>query len=104
MPVSKILGRKSFDLARLTALSPELLEEGHHAHHPSGVGPVSVTARRPVDIEKFKAWLATFVNAKGADLYRCKGVLALPGASQRFVFQGVHMTVENGLGHALARH
>lgn len=98
VPVEKLLGRASFDLARMTELSPGFLEGEVSGHHARGVGSVSLTAARPVNLDKFKAWLGGYANSAGADLYRCKGVLALPGASQRFVFQGVHMSVEMGWG------
>jgi G3E family GTPase len=51
-----------------------------------------------VDFEKFKAWIGEYLNAQGQHVYRCKGILNLPGESQRLVFQGVHMLVEMGFG------
>ena len=35
---------------------------------------------------------------KGPDLYRFKGVLSLKGDPNRFVFQGVHMTLDGTPG------
>ena len=38
------------------------------------------------------------VQARGADLFRMKGILDLDAAARRFVFQGVHMTLEGRPG------
>merc|ERR1712107_970263 len=39
-------------------------------------------------LDSFIGWL---VQQKGPDLYRSKGVLAVSGMSQKFVFHAVHM-------------
>lgn len=36
-------------------------------------------------------WLGALLKEKGQDLFRTKGVLAVQGMKQRFVFQAVHM-------------
>ena len=35
--------------------------------------------------------MATLLREQGTRIYRMKGVLAIAGASMKFVFQGVHM-------------
>lgn len=39
-------------------------------------------------LDKFIGWL---IQQKGPDLYRSKGVLAVQGLQQKFVFHAVHM-------------
>jgi len=96
-PLDKVLERKSFDLNRVLVLEPDLLSEHGGAHsHDAGVDSISLVSERPLHLEKFKGWLGAYLNEKGQDIYRCKGILAPEGASQRFVFQGVHMLVEMG--------
>ena len=36
-------------------------------------------------------WIGELLQAKGNDIYRMKGVLAVSGSKQKFVYQGVHM-------------
>ena len=43
------------------------------------------------------AWLQRLVIERGADLLRAKGIVAFEGEPRRFVFQAVHMTVDEGL-------
>ncbi|MBA0826782.1 hypothetical protein Goarm_011604, partial [Gossypium armourianum] len=39
-------------------------------------------------------WLERLMEEKGEDLYRMKGVLSVNGSDQRYVFQGVHSTLD----------
>ncbi len=97
IPLDKVLERKAFDLNRVLVLDPELLSDHEGGHsHVQGVDSVSLVSDRPLNLEKFKNWLGEYLNGKGQDIYRCKGILAPEGSSQRFVFQGVHMLVEMG--------
>ena len=41
---------------------------------------------------------ARLLAEKGQDLYRMKGVLSLRGDPNRFIFQGVHMTLDTTVG------
>jgi G3E family GTPase len=47
---------------------------------------------------KVNEWFADLMANKGPDLYRFKGVLSLKGDPNRFVFQGVHMTLDGTPG------
>jgi G3E family GTPase len=99
VPLDKVLGRRSFDLMKLLDIEPDLLDEGAHKHSHDEVQSVSMVSDKPVDFEKFKAWIGTYLNDHGQHVYRCKGILNMPGERQRLVFQGVHMLVEMGFGH-----
>jgi hypothetical protein len=39
-----------------------------------------------------QAWLSDLLETKGSDLFRYKGLLAVKGMTEKFLFQGVHMT------------
>merc|ERR1711975_62343 len=41
-------------------------------------------------------WISDIIQNKAADLFRYKGVLAVKGCSEKFVFQGVHMLFSGG--------
>ena len=59
--------------------------------HDDDVSSVSIELPGLFDPDKINAWLSVFLEIKGADIYRMKGVLGVYGESVRFVFQGVHM-------------
>ena len=41
-------------------------------------------------MNRINLWFQVFIKAKGADLYRIKGILAVDGSDEQIVFQGVH--------------
>jgi G3E family GTPase len=50
--------------------------------------------QRPIDPEKFNAWIGGLLADKGADLLRTKGILAYANDDRRFAFQAVHMIAD----------
>lgn len=42
-------------------------------------------------MNKLERWIGELMQTKAEDLFRYKGVLAVKGMDQKFVFQGVHM-------------
>jgi len=42
-------------------------------------------------MERTNAWIAALLRDKGIDIYRMKGVLAMAGCDDKYVYQGVHM-------------
>jgi G3E family GTPase len=70
-------------------------EYGGHSHeHDQTVSSVGIEEARPLHPGRLNAWLSALLQTKGADIFRMKGILHIAGASQRFVFQGVHMLFE----------
>ncbi|KAK9928178.1 hypothetical protein M0R45_025324 [Rubus argutus] len=67
----------------------------HHNHvHDSTVSSVSIVAEGTLDLDEVDDWLERLIEEKGDDLYRMKGVLCVAGSDQRYVFQGVHSTLD----------
>ncbi|NKJ45601.1 cobalamin biosynthesis protein CobW [Burkholderia sp. SG-MS1] len=64
---------------------------GRHSH---GIGSVSLHIERPLDRTRFMSWLQQLVTEHGQDLLRAKGIIDIAGSERRFVFQGVHMSVD----------
>jgi G3E family GTPase len=92
-----VLDIGAFDLKNLLALDPALLEE--HAHeHDDDIGCVAIRCTGAVDDAKVNRWLAELVAATGRDLLRMKGILHVAGQNRRFVFHGVHMTIDGRPG------
>jgi G3E family GTPase len=55
---------------------------------------VSLYVEKPLERSRFLSWLQQLVVEQGQDLLRAKGIVDLAGSDRRFVFQGVHMTMD----------
>lgn len=91
-----ILNIGGFDLDRTLEAHPDFLEGKHHHHQK--VGSVGLTMEGFVNIEKFQAWIGQVLQVQGADIFRSKGIIALPNEKKKYVFQGVHMQVNGDMG------
>ena len=49
---------------------------------------------KPIDPERFNAWIGVLLQEKGQDLLRTKGILSYAGDDRRFAFQAVHMIAD----------
>ena len=61
--------------------------------HDSGISSVGICVEGNLDIYKVNQWLGGFITQRGDDLYRSKGILSIEGTDDKFVFQGVHVSV-----------
>ncbi|MFO1541360.1 MAG: CobW family GTP-binding protein [Chloroflexota bacterium] len=59
--------------------------------HDREIGSVGIRVEGEVDGERFGAWIRGLLREKGADIFRSKGIVAVRGEPERYVFQGVHM-------------
>jgi G3E family GTPase len=65
--------------------------------HDEEIGSVSIRVDKPLNGEKFVAWMSELLQSKGPDILRSKGILDFKGENQRYVFQAVHMLSEGDL-------
>lgn len=73
-------------------VQPALQREYKPDHaHDDEVSSVGITLEGDLDPDRLNDWLSELLGRKGPDIFRMKGVLAIAGEEQRFVFQGVHM-------------
>jgi G3E family GTPase len=93
LPIEQVLERGAFDLKRVLEFAPDFLEDDEHEHNED-VSSVSFEVQRPIDPEKFNAWIGLLLQDKGADLLRTKGILYYKGEDRRFAFQAVHMIAD----------
>ena len=93
VPLDAVIGRDAFNLSRILEREPDFLESDEH-DHDSEVNSVSFEVSRPIDAEKFNAWISQLLQAKGQDLLRTKGILHYAGDNRRFAFQAVHMIAD----------
>jgi G3E family GTPase len=115
--IANVLERNAFDLDRIMEIEPDFLEvddhdhdHDHHGHdhdhhdHAHGRGlkhyhdehmqSISVRLDGDVDPGKFMPWINELTQAQGANILRCKGIVAFADDPKRFVFQGVHMMLD----------
>jgi G3E family GTPase len=94
VPLEAVVGRDAFNLARILEKEPDFLSGEDHHEHDSEVNSVSFEVSKPIDAEKFNAWISQLLQTKGQDLLRTKGILHYAGDSRRFAFQAVHMIAD----------
>jgi G3E family GTPase len=86
----RILDVGAFDLDRVLTEDPQFLTETEHQHDVT-VTSVGIDVEGEVDRDRFSDWLSGLLRTRGADIFRSKGILAVAGSKQQYVFQGVHM-------------
>ena len=122
-PIDNLLNVQGFNLERIQAIDPDLLpkpkhgehghacddhcehhhdhEHEHHEHdhhHDERVSSVGIVLPGELSVKKLNTFFQQLLMEKGPDLYRMKGVLSVKGDPNRFVFQGVHMTLDTTEG------
>jgi len=95
----QLLGLNAFSLDRVLEMDPEFLASDGTDHvHDESVS--SVAWKFPgmeLNTNRLQRWISeTICSELGADLFRYKGVLAVKGCREKFVFQGVHMLFSGG--------
>lgn len=77
------------DDTEFTPLAEHYFNAEHE--HDDAVSSVAIELPGLFDREKINAWINMFLEIKGVDIYRMKGVVGMKGESHQIVFQGVHM-------------
>ena len=93
VPLDAVMGQGAFDLERILAIEPQFLEADLHVHDED-VQSVSLANEKPLDPDKFFAWVQDLVAKEGPNILRSKGILAFKDDPLRYVFQGVHMVLD----------
>ncbi|HEY8288742.1 MAG TPA: GTP-binding protein [Acetobacteraceae bacterium] len=94
VPIDQVLNRGAFDLKRVLAMDPDFLDGDDEHEHSDDVTSVSFEVEKPIDPEKFNAWIGALLQEKGPDLLRTKGILSYANEDRRFAFQAVHMIAD----------
>jgi G3E family GTPase len=92
-----ILDVGAFDLVRILADDPSFLTDTEHQHDTT-VTSVGIDLPGELDEDRLNRWLGELLRAKGVDIFRSKGILAMAGAPKQYVFQGVHMLLDSEFG------
>ncbi|MEM7096211.1 MAG: GTP-binding protein [Actinomycetota bacterium] len=89
-----ILEVGAFSLDRVLADDPEFLDPDAEHQHDETVTSVGIEAVGDLNVERLNEWLSNLLQTKGVDIFRSKGILAIEGWDERYVFQGVHMLLD----------
>ena len=92
----------SFDLEKTLEMDPEFLDTEAEHEHDERVTSTSSKFEGALNVNKLERWIGELMRNKGEDLFRYKGVLAVKGMDQKFVFQGVHMLFGGGFSSEVA--
>merc|ERR1712039_186990 len=90
-----VLGIHGFSLDKIIDMDDSFLEDSHDHQHDPRVSSVGIEVKGEVVQQKLNEWIGWLLKEKGVDLFRSKGVLAVKGMQQKFVFQAIHMLFAN---------
>jgi G3E family GTPase len=90
--LGRILGIGAFAPRATIDADPDFLDDDHE-HDPS-VDSVSAVFREPFDEARLREYLGSLLAARGEDIFRVKGILAMAGEERRYILQGVHRLLE----------
>ena len=98
---SELIGIGSFDLDKTLEMDPEFLDTDAEHEHDQNVTSISSKFKGELNVNKLERWIGELMQTKAEDLFRYKGVLAVKGMDQKFVFQGVHMLFGGDFSHEI---
>jgi len=87
----ELLNIQAFELNRVLDFDPGFLDEDAEHQHDSSVTSVSCRIKGNVNQAMLSKWIGRLIQEDGANLYRYKGILAIKGVDEKFIFQGVGM-------------
>jgi len=87
----ELLNIGAFELDRVLDFDPEFLDENQEHQHDKTVSSVSCKFKGNVNHLLLNSWIRRLITEEGANLYRYKGIIAVKGFPDKFVFQGVGM-------------
>jgi|EP00927_Polykrikos_kofoidii_P067863 G3E family GTPase len=93
--VDSVLDIRGFDVNKILEMDPEFLNTDSEHTHDSTVSSVSITLPGETHMALVNEWISDVLKTKGSDIYRMKGVLAISGADDKFVYQAVHMIFDS---------
>lgn len=84
----ELLNLEAFDLKRVLDFEPDFLSDDQEHQHDESVTSVSCRVKGNLNQEMLMRWISRLIQDEGANLYRYKGILAVKGMKEKFIFQG----------------
>ena len=96
-PNENLFNIGGFDLSNALKIDPLFLISNNHKH-PKDINAICIKNNQIINGDLFNKWIYKFAQFNGENLYRYKGIINLDNEPRRFVFQGVHMTLDGRPG------
>ena len=86
-----------FDFSNALKIDPLFFITPSHKHSRD-INAICIKNNKVINGELFNKWIYKFAQFNGENLFRYKGIINLDNEARRFVFQGVHMTLDGRPG------
>ena len=96
-PNENLFNIGGFDLSNALKIDPLFFISNNHKH-PKDINAICIKNNQIINGDLFNKWIYKFAQFNGENLYRYKGIINLDNEPRRFVFQGVHMTLDGRPG------
>jgi len=94
--IDKVINIKAFDLDKTLEMDDGFLDVDAEHQHDSSISSFGIHIEGEFQSRELNAWFGKLMREKGTDLYRSKGILAIAGSDEKYVFQAVHMIMNFG--------
>eukprot|EP00927_Polykrikos_kofoidii_P031341 TRINITY_DN2697_c0_g1_i2.p1 TRINITY_DN2697_c0_g1~~TRINITY_DN2697_c0_g1_i2.p1 ORF type:complete len:397 (+),score=78.31 TRINITY_DN2697_c0_g1_i2:68-1258(+) len=91
-----LINISAFSLERVLELDPEFMDTDGEHQHDASVSSISFKFEGEVNVNKLQSWIGKMIQSEAANMFRYKGVLAVKGIQEKYLFQGVHMLFSGG--------
>jgi len=85
----EVINIGAFDLDRVLNFDPYFLGDIKNPKHDQAVSSTSTKIEGEVNIQLLDNWIHRLLHDQGEQLYRYKGIIAVKGRDEKYVFQGV---------------
>jgi len=89
-----ILGIQAFSVDRIMDMDAAFLSDVADVQHDTSITSVGIHVDGEVYQKAFDEWIAWLLMERGADIFRTKGILAVKGMAETYVFHSIHMIFE----------
>lgn len=89
--VSQIMNIGAFDIKKVLEKEEDFLDVDKKHEHDKTVSSVGFDIIGELNLSKLQDFISDLMRTKGPDLFRYKGILAVKGIEQKYIFQGIHM-------------
>ena len=97
----ELVNIEAFDLEKTLEMDPEFLDIDAEHQHDERVTSTSLKFEGELNINKLQEYIGKVIRDDGENLFRYKGVLAVKGMKEKYVFQGVHMLFGGDFSHEI---
>ena len=97
----ELVNIEAFDLEKTLEMDPEFLDVDAEHQHDERVTSTSLKFEGELNINKLQEYIGKIIRDDGENLFRYKGVLAVKGMKEKYVFQGVHMLFGGDFSHEI---